>query len=207
MSRGSVTVKRLILVFWASWFAIVFLTNLFDGLKALGVVGERWAFASGNWAFMIATTKIYRVPVPLVGALFVGVVAWEGLSALLMWSAAGTLGKAPDLRSVKAIYRAFTVAIALFAAFAVVDEIFIAYPVEGTHLRILVTLLASLLALRLLPDEPSLRSPHERAAPRRRPDEEKQVGATALPWPDSPRGPSASRRRSGGFPWFRRRPP
>jgi hypothetical protein len=152
--------KRLILGFWACWFTIVFLTNLFDGLKALGLVGERWAFASGNWAFMVATTRIYRVPTLLVGVLFAGVVAWEGLSALLMWTAAGVAGRDPgDPRGAKAADRAFTVALALFAAFVLADEIFIAYSVEGTHLRIFLALLVSLLALRLLPDEGSVRLP------------------------------------------------
>ena len=151
--------KRLIVLFWAAWFTLVCLTNLFDGLKALGIVGERWVFASGNWAFMIATTKNYQPPMLLVAMMFSGVIAWEGLSALLMWRAFGALGGAPDHRSVTATARAFTVAIALFGAFMLADEFFIAYVVEGTHLRIFLALLASLLALRLLPDGESARLP------------------------------------------------
>jgi hypothetical protein len=51
------------------------LTNLCDGLKALGLLGEGWRFASGNWALVVGTTGIYRVPTPLVVVLFAGVVA------------------------------------------------------------------------------------------------------------------------------------
>jgi hypothetical protein len=153
-----VAVKRLILLFWATWLSIVFLTNLFDALKALGIVGEGWAFASGNWALVLATTRIYRVPTPVVAVLFAGVMAWESLSATLMWKALGALGAVPYARGVPAVNRAFAVALGLFAAFMVADEIFIAYPVENTHMRIFVTLLVSLLALRLLPDEATARS-------------------------------------------------
>jgi sterol desaturase/sphingolipid hydroxylase (fatty acid hydroxylase superfamily) len=143
---------RLIVGFWAAWFTLVFLTNLCDALKALGLVGEEWKFASGNWAFVVKTTGIYRVPAPLVGVLFAGVVAWEALSALLMWSAVRSLGGPPEGSRMGAVDRAFTVALGLFAAFALADELFIAYHVEGTHLQVFLALLASLLAVRLLPD-------------------------------------------------------
>ena len=153
-----VAVKRVVLVFWASWFTIVFLTNLFDALKALGIVGESWTFASGNWALMLKTTGIYHVPTPVVALLFAGVMAWEGLSAILMWTAVGALGRTPGRGSTKAVYRAFAVALGLFATFVIADEIFIAYSLEGTHLRIFVTLLVSVLALHLLPDEVDARA-------------------------------------------------
>jgi hypothetical protein len=145
--------ERLIVGFWASWFTLVFLTNLCDGLKVLGLVGENWKFASGNWALLVETTGIYRVPTPLVVVLFAGVVAWEGLAALLMWSALGARGGPPEASRGSAVDRAFTVALGLFAAFALADELFIAYHVEGTHLQVFLALLASLLAVRLLPGE------------------------------------------------------
>jgi hypothetical protein len=50
-----------------------------------------------------------------------------------------------------ALYAAFTASLSLWAAFAMADEAFIAYPVEGTHLRLLTSQLATLLAVELLP--------------------------------------------------------
>ena len=47
--------KRGLLLFWAAWLSVVFTTNLCDGAKALGVLGESWAFASGNYAFLART--------------------------------------------------------------------------------------------------------------------------------------------------------
>jgi len=38
------------------------------------------------------------------------------------------------------------------AAFLVADEVFFAYPVEGTHLRLFTAQLATLLAIELLPE-------------------------------------------------------
>jgi len=143
--------ERLIVGFWAAWFTLVFLTNLCDALNALGLVGEGWKFASGNWALLLQTTGIYRVPTPIVVLLFAGVVAWEGLSALLMWSALGSRGGPPEALRASAVDRAFTAALGLFAAFALADELFIAYHIEGTHLQVFLALVASLLAVRLLP--------------------------------------------------------
>jgi hypothetical protein len=50
---------------------------------------------------------------------------------------------------------AFVVALALWSAFAIADEVFIAYDVEATHLRLFVAQLVSLLAIYLLPDADS----------------------------------------------------
>jgi hypothetical protein len=142
---------RLIVSFWAAWFTLVFLSNLCDALKALGLVGEGWKFASGNWALVVETTGIYRVPTPLVSVLFAGVVAWEALSALLLWSAVRSPAGPPEGARTDAVDRAFAVALGLFAAFTLADELFIAYHVEGTHLQVFLALLASLLVVRLLP--------------------------------------------------------
>ena len=83
----AVLLKRGLLLFWAAWLTIVFTTNLLDGAKALGVLGESWAFASGNYAFMAQTTARYGTPVWVNAVLFAGVIAWEGLAAGLFWRA------------------------------------------------------------------------------------------------------------------------
>jgi hypothetical protein len=100
---------------------------------------------------VVETTRIYGVPTPLVVVLFAGVVAWEGLATLVMWTAVRSLGGPPEGSRADAVDRAFTVALGLFAAFVVADEFFIAYHVEGTHLQVFLALLASLLVVRLLP--------------------------------------------------------
>ena len=48
------------------------------------------------------------------------------------------------------LYAAFTAGLSLWLAFALADEVFVAYPVEGTHLR----LFTAQLAVELLPEGP-----------------------------------------------------
>jgi hypothetical protein len=145
------TLKRGLLLFWAVWASLVTLTNLLDALKALGVLPAGWAFASGNWPFLLETTAIYDTPLWLIAILFAGVIGWEFLTALAFWRAFGaamaTGGFAP-----RPALSAFGIGLGLMAAFVVADEVFIAYEVESTHLGLFMALLLSLLAVLLLPD-------------------------------------------------------
>jgi hypothetical protein len=138
------TLKSGILLFWAAWFTIVLLTNVGDALKAGRVLPAGWTFSSGNWELMLKVTAVHATPVALVGIMFLGVIAWEALAGLLFWRAwiAGGRGG----------ITAFVVGLALWAAFVLADEIFLAYTVEAAHLRLFGLQLLSVLALRLLPE-------------------------------------------------------
>src|SRR5262245_16323459 len=138
------TLKSGVLLFWAAWFTIVALTNIFDALKAGRVVPSGWSFASGNWELMLKVTAVHATPVALVGILFLGVIAWQALAAVLFWRACIAAGRGRPA--------AFTAGLALWAAFALADEIFVAYILEAGHLRLYGLQLLSVLALRLLPD-------------------------------------------------------
>jgi hypothetical protein len=67
---------------------------------------------------------------------------------VLFWLAFRGRGR----ESPRLLYAAFTVSLTLWAAFALADEAFIAYAVEGTHLRLFTAQLATLLAVELLPE-------------------------------------------------------
>jgi hypothetical protein len=54
--------KRLLLLFWAIWLSVVFLSNVADAGKGLGLLGESWVFASGNWKLLQETTARYSTP-------------------------------------------------------------------------------------------------------------------------------------------------
>jgi hypothetical protein len=143
--------KRLLLFLWAVWLSVVFLSNLADALKELGLLGESWAFASGNWKFIKETTARYGTPDFVNAVLFAGVIVWEAVVALLFWLAACTFRGRRSGR--KVLYLAFTATLLLWGAFLIADEVFIAYPVEGAHLRLFIAHLATLLAIELLPEE------------------------------------------------------
>jgi hypothetical protein len=134
-----------ILLFRALWFSVVALTNVLDALKALGALPPGWTLASGNWPLMVKVTAIHGTPTALAGLLFLGVIVWEALAAVLFWRAWAVRGAA--------VATAFIVGLALWGAFTLADEVFVAYPLEAVHLRLFGLLLLSLLAIRLLPDD------------------------------------------------------
>jgi hypothetical protein len=145
------TLKRGLIFFWALWLSIVFATNAFDFLKHVGGLGESWAFASGNYDFMMSKTALYSLPDGLVMLLFLGVLVWEGLAAALLWRAFAAYRGGG--RGLNAVHTAFAFSLALWAAFMIADELLIAYDVEGTHMGIFTAQLVTLVAVRLLPED------------------------------------------------------
>jgi hypothetical protein len=146
-----ILLKRLLLLFWAVWLSVVFLTNLADAGKGLGLVDESWAFASGNWKLIQETTARYGTPAAVNVLLFAGVILWEAVAAELFWRAGWSFRGRSSAR--QAVYMAFTTSLLLWGAFLVADEVFIAYPLESTHLRLFVAHLVTLLAVEWLPEE------------------------------------------------------
>ena len=142
--------KRGVLLFWALWFALALATNAFDALKAAGALAAGWSFASGNYAFMREVTAVHGAGPWLTNALFAGVLVWEGL-AFWLHGRAVVLFRDPGCRRPAVV--AFAVSLALWSAFILADEVFIAYAVEATHMRLFVAELVSLLVVLLLPDE------------------------------------------------------
>jgi hypothetical protein len=145
-----ILLKCLLLLFWAVWLTVVFLSNLADAGKGLGLLGESWAFASGNWRLVLETTARYGTPAAVNAVLFAGVILWEGAAAVLFWRAGWRFRDRSSAR--KAVYVAFTTSLLLWGGFLVADEVLVAYPVEGTHLRLFVAHLVTLLAVELLPE-------------------------------------------------------
>ena len=138
------TLKSGVLLFWAAWFTVIVLTNVCDALKAGRALPAGWTFASGNWELMLKVTAVHATPVAIVGVMFLVVIAWEAVAAGLFWRAWLAGGRGGVV--------AFTVSLALWAAFVLADEIFVAYTMESAHLRLFGAQLLSVLALRLLPD-------------------------------------------------------
>ncbi len=140
-------IKRGLLLFWGSYFTIVLASNVTDGLKAMAVVPETVRFVSGNYALVERVTSIYAVPAAAVALLYIGVLLWQAAVAGLFWRAfaAWRGGGVPDVNLANA---AFAGGLGLWAAFILVDELFIAYEIAGleaTHVALLSAQLLSLL--------------------------------------------------------------
>jgi hypothetical protein len=142
--------KRITLLFWAAWLSVVATTNVLNGLQALGSLPESFKFVSGNWQWINQVMDPLGVPRWLQAALFAGAIAWEALAAMLFWWAVATYRGRP-LAQEKAAFYACGVNLALWAAFQVLDEVFVAYQPEEVHRLIFVSQIATLLLLHLLP--------------------------------------------------------
>lgn len=140
-----------LLLFWALWFAIVLLTNLFGGLRAMGKVPADHRFASKNYEAVTQATAIYQPPRWLPPLLFIAVVVWQLVMAGLFGWAFASSFMAGSLNW-PVINAAFAGGIALWAAFMLADEITLKYEFERTHELLFVAQLGCLGAVHLLPD-------------------------------------------------------
>jgi hypothetical protein len=146
--------RSLVLLFWALWLSAVTASNVTNALRVARVLPQGFAFASSNFELVETTTAIYHAPRPLVWLLFAGVVAWEATAAALFWRALAGARQQPPPEPAQhaalsaALASAFAVAIGLFAAFMVADELLIAYPLQGGHMRAFTALCVSFLVVR-----------------------------------------------------------
>jgi hypothetical protein len=144
-------IKRSVLLFWAAWLSVVAMTNVLNGLQALGVLPQSFKFVSGNWQWINQVMDPVGVPRGLQAALFAGAIVWEALAAVLFWRAVATYCGLPLAKERATVY-ACGVNLALWAAFQVLDEVFIAYQPEGVHRVIFMSQIVTLLLLHLLTD-------------------------------------------------------
>jgi hypothetical protein len=144
-------IKRGLLLFWVAWTGIVVATNGAEVLKALHLLPELWAPASGNYLLMVAVGSIYGTPRWVMSTLFGGVLLWQAVGTAAFGRAVLTTNGTATENG--AISRAFAVNLALWAAFMITDEVFLAYGGEETHRSIFAAQLLTLLAIRLLPEE------------------------------------------------------
>jgi hypothetical protein len=138
-----------LIFFWAAWFAIVAVTNLFSALKAAGRLPASWRFASKNFEAVKKAVSIYDAPAWVPRWLFAGVIAWQ-LAACALFACAGAASLQAHALSWPAVYAAFTAGLGLWAAFMLADEITIKYAYEQAHELLFIAQLATLVALHLL---------------------------------------------------------
>jgi hypothetical protein len=140
---------ELLLLFWAAWFAIVFLTNVFSALKAAGRLGPEWKFASKNYESVAKAVSLYSAPAWVPRTLFAGVLAWQ-LAAACLYAAALVACLASASIPMGFVNLAFAAGTGLCAAFMIADEITIKYAYEQAHELLLIAQLASLAVVHAL---------------------------------------------------------
>jgi hypothetical protein len=129
--------RRTLLAAWAVWFAIVTASNMGDLLKSFGFVGQGFWFTSNNLELISRATG---AGVGFNRFLFVGVILWEAAaSSALAWAFLRRPGSLLP----------FYIAMTLFLAFMIGDEITRTYGPQGMHIRIFVALGMSVWLTRL----------------------------------------------------------
>ena len=144
-------IKRMVLLFWAAWLSVVATTNVLDALKASGALPDSFKFVSGNWRWINEVMDPLGMPRGLQAVQFGGAIAWESLAAILFWRAVATFRGRP-LFEERATVIACGVNLALWGAFQVLDEVFVAYQPEAVHRVIFLSQIFTLLLLHLLTD-------------------------------------------------------
>ena len=138
---GGRELRGSLLLFWCVYFGVLGFTNLLDLLHGLGALPHGWRYLAGNLPLIQRALGTVGIPGGLAGVLLLGVILWQWLAAWLFWQA---------LRRHEWVLRAFTVAICLWAAFLVADEVFLTYALEAVHLRLFIAQLLSLLVVQRL---------------------------------------------------------
>jgi hypothetical protein len=157
MMRSTITfaaVNRLLLLYWAAWLSFVAATNVLNALQALGTLPQSFRFVSDNWQLINSVMNPLAVPRALQAFLFAGAIGWETLSAILFWRALVSYRGRP-LAQEPATLWACVVNLTLWAAFQVLDEVFIAYGPEDSHRMIFIIQIGTLLWLQLAPAKPT----------------------------------------------------
>lgn len=150
-------IKQGIVVLWALWLSTVVILNGLDALKGARLLPVGWRVHSHNLETLFRVTRIYDTPRSVVWLLFAGAIVWEATAAMLLWRA-GLMSPAQEA-FLPAATLAFAVALAMWGAFILMNEVFLTFVVEGqggysiaaTHRSLFGVFLVSLLAVHLLP--------------------------------------------------------
>ena len=140
--------KRLVLLFWTMYFTLVAVTNLVDLLGEFDIF--QWTFLnSGNFAFLESVVKVYAVSPDVTKLLLVSAWVIEVTGAVLFWRA--LLGFRRDGGRLRAMM-ALCWGTLVWTAFIFMTEFFVAYTVEAPFRELLMIMIASTIAVAVIPD-------------------------------------------------------
>lgn len=143
--------KRLIVVTWALWWLIAFVTDFLGALQDLGLVSFSWLQA-GNYTAIVQAVAPFGSPTWLDVVLFAGIIAWSFLSALFLCLAAFTPSH-PRERWMRLVNAGFIISMAEWFAFFIADQIVQEFDLEGNHMEQAGVQLLCFIALYALPSK------------------------------------------------------
>jgi hypothetical protein len=148
-SFGLFYFKLGLLLFWGVWFALAFLSNVFDLCHANGLL-IHIPFHSGNYTALKNVLSIYHTPILFLNILFYLDIIIEFMISFLFLQASYSFFT-NKFNYWKFVNLAFIISIALWGVFVIMEEIFLAYSFESTHIRLGMLEMISLFIFHLMP--------------------------------------------------------
>ncbi|WP_170763785.1 hypothetical protein [Ruegeria lacuscaerulensis] len=124
--------KQGLVIFWFLWWAFAFLTDFIGGLELLGFTSTPW-FDGNNYPFLVKTLEQFGSTTTIDVSLFVGIILWALLSALLFLFAAVTSYERKDIW-IRRVDMAFIVSLGLWLAFFLSDQTVMKFDLEENHM-------------------------------------------------------------------------
>lgn len=142
-----------IILMWALWISIVFLTDFCNLMVGFGLLPANFPASSHNLDWIHRFFKLYRLDNDLLCLILFSIInLWVMIIAVLYWRAFisyYTCGNYYVYRTLQA----FILNTALFVCFLVADEIFIQYQAGHSHINMLLYIFTSLIAFLYLLDK------------------------------------------------------
>lgn len=145
--------KKIIVVFWTIWWFVALWSDISGGLAHMGYLNATWA-RDANYAMLVRSLQMYPIPEWCALGLFIGILAWSLLSAVLFLVASVTMGKERKIW-MRNVRRAFIVSLTYWFAFFIADQIIMNFDLEQNHMVQGGFQLLTFIALYLLPEPKS----------------------------------------------------
>lgn len=151
------SIKRLIILLWASYFTVILTTNIGDILVKAGILSANWSYVSGNFDYIRKFMGIYPLPDIFVWVAYVAIMLLQVGIVFLFWKAF-IHWRTIRSSSERLITSPFGMAILLWVIFIVSDEFFLAYDriqgVEGAFFTGLIVQVITFILVLFVPREP-----------------------------------------------------
>ena len=142
-----------IILMWALWISIVFLTDLFNLLVVFGILPDNFPASSHNLDWIRSFLKVYGMDNDVLCiSIFSIINIWAAIITLFYWRAFMSYFTNKNYYICR-VMQAFILNMSLFLCFLIGDEAFIQYKAGHSHINMLIFIFTSLILFLYLLDE------------------------------------------------------
>ena len=125
--------KKIIVIFWTTWWLIALWTDIVGGLAHWGWLTASWA-PDANFPFLLSSLKMYSLPPWLPIFFFLGVMLWSLISSLAFVYASLKMLANGLKPAMKYIEIAFIISLSYWLAFFISDQLVMKFDLEENHM-------------------------------------------------------------------------